>query len=122
MTHFQAPDQSTADIIVVSSNNIAYRLHKKNLSFHSGIFNDLLNMADGDSESQERLDGLPVIRLTEAKDARVTETAQILDIALPLVYNIPHPYVCSIVILGGCQLKDVQGICAHWPASSYHWR
>ena len=80
---FEVPD---ANLIIRSSDNINFRVHKSLLAMASPFFNDLLSLPQP-SES-EIVDGLSVVRLPESSEL----LNSLLSILYPVPTTMPNPY------------------------------
>ncbi|OCH91528.1 hypothetical protein OBBRIDRAFT_523500 [Obba rivulosa] len=90
-------DKSTADIILVTFDNVAFRVHSQLLSLASGFFEDMLSLPQPalDSESnmgvgdaQPLYDDLPLITLSERSGT--------LETLLRFLYPVPDPTLVQV--------------------------
>ncbi|TBU34045.1 hypothetical protein BD311DRAFT_747033 [Dichomitus squalens] len=88
---------SSADVVLYSSDNVVYKVHKLILAIASDFFRDMFDLpqptssSDSDSSApvtEEQVDGLPVIRMLESSKA--------LTPLLMLCYPLEEPVLTSI--------------------------
>ena len=96
-----------ANIILRSSDQVDFRVHKSVLAMSSPFFEDMLSLPQ--PPDGELVDGLPVIQLSE--------DAGLLNILVPLLYpisaNIPSSYEKVYPVLAACQKYDMASIQAN---------
>jgi hypothetical protein len=100
-------DMSDADIIIQSRDLINFRVHKSTLAMSSPFFEDMLSLPQPSDD--ERVDGLPVVRLPEE--------AEVLNSLLTMLYPIPsvmpNTYDKSLTLLAVSQKYDMVGVQSH---------
>jgi hypothetical protein len=93
-----------ADIIVRSSDQVNFRVHKSLLAMSSPFFEDLLSLPQPPDD--EIVDGLPVVQLSE--------DASLLNCLVSLLYPIPpvrpSSYEKVFALLVACQKYDMVSI------------
>jgi hypothetical protein len=93
-----------ANIVLRSSDQVEFRVHKSVLALSSPFFGDLLSLPQ--PPDGEFVDGLPVIQLSEDAD--------LLKILVPLLYPvspaIPNSYEKAFALLSACQKYDMVSI------------
>ncbi|KAH9174302.1 hypothetical protein EDB89DRAFT_564497 [Lactarius sanguifluus] len=100
-------DMPDASIIVRSSDQASFRVHKSVLAISSPFFKDLLSLPQPPDD--ELVDGLPVIQ--------VSEDAGLLNSLISLLYHIPHvvpsSYEKVFALLAVCQKYDMESVQSH---------
>ncbi|KAJ6592920.1 hypothetical protein B0H19DRAFT_1365207 [Mycena capillaripes] len=71
---FCAPD---ADITILSSDGVLFKLHRKNLEVHSDIFANAANATDAENDGD--------------KHVELSESAAVLDLLFQYMYRQPQP-------------------------------
>ena len=93
-----------ANIILRSSDQVNFRVHKSVLAMSSPFFKELLSLPQPPDD--ELIDGLPVIQLSE--------DAGLLDILVSLLYPIPpvipSSYEKVFALLAACQKYDMASV------------
>ena len=87
---FEVPD---ANIIIRSSDNIDFRVHKSLLAMASPFFKDLLSLPQ--PSDSEIVDGLPVVRLPESSEL----LNNLLSILYPVPTVMPNSYEKVLYLL-----------------------
>jgi len=94
-------DIPDADLILRSSDQVSFRVHKSVLAMSSPFFKDLLSLPQPTHD--EVVDGLPVVQ--------VPEDADLLNSLVSLLYPIcrvkPGPYEKVFVLLSACHKYDM---------------
>ena len=98
-------DLPDASIIIQSSNQINFRVHKSVLAMNSPFFKDMLSLPQPPND--ELIDGLPVVKLSE--------DASVLSNLLSLFYLQwrrvkPGSYEMVFALLAACQKYDMESI------------
>ena len=57
---------SDGSIVVVTADNVAFRVHKSILSRRSEVYNDLFSLPNADAAMAETMDGCPVVRVSDS--------------------------------------------------------
>ena len=97
-------DLSDASIIVRSSDQVDFRVHKSVLAVSSPFFKDLLSLpqpSDG-----EHVDGLPVVALPE--DAGLLNS--LISLLYPISPVIPDSYKKVFALLAVCQKYEMEEV------------
>ena len=93
-----------ASIIIRSSDQVNFRVHKSVLAMSSPFFKDLLSLPQ--PPGAEIVDGLPVVELPE--------NAGLLDSLIPLLYPIipaiPDSYQKVFALLAACQKYEIESV------------
>ena len=93
-----------ASIILRSSDQVNYRVHKSVLAMSSPFFKDLLSLPQPPDD--ELVDGLPVVQLPEDSD--------LLNVLISLLYPvppvIPSSYEKVFALLAACQKYDMVSV------------
>ena len=87
---FEVPD---ANIIIRSSDNIDFRVHKSLLAMASPFFKDLLSLPQ--PSDSEIVDGVPVVRLPESSEL----LNNLLSILYPVPTVMPNSYEKVLYLL-----------------------
>ena len=95
---------SDASIIVRSSDQVNFRVHKSLLAMSSSFFEDMLSLPQPPGD--ETLDGLPVVQLSE--DAGVLNC--LVSLLFPIPPVIPGSYQKVFALLAACQKYDMVSI------------
>ncbi len=93
-----------ANIIVRSSDQVNFRVHKSVFAISSPFFNDLLSLPQ--PPDGELVDGLPVIQLSE--DAGLLNS--LVSLLYPCSPVIPGSYEKVFALLAACQKYDMESI------------
>jgi len=96
-----------ADIILRSSDQATFRVHKSLLAVSSPFFEDLLSLPQPPED--QLVDGLPVVQLSE--DAGLLNSLVSLLYPVPLI--IPSSYEKVFALLAACQKYDMVSIQSH---------
>jgi BTB/POZ domain len=91
---FEVPD---ANLIIRSSDNVNFRVHKSLLAMVSPFFKDLLSLpqpSDG-----EIIDGLPVVQLPECSELLMC----LISILYPVRTVMPNSHEKVLYVLATCQ-------------------
>ena len=98
-------DVPEASIILRSSDQVNFRVHKSVLAMSSPFFKDLLSLPQPLAPDAE-IDGLPVIELPE--------NAGLLDSLIPFLYPItpviPDSYQKVFALLAACQKYEIESV------------
>ena len=97
LSPFEPLDVPDANLIIRSSDNIDFRVHKPLLAMVSPFFRDLLSLpqpSDG-----EIVQGLPVVRLPESSEL----LNSLLSILYPVPAVMPSSYEKVFYVLATCQ-------------------
>ncbi|KAH8985658.1 hypothetical protein EDB86DRAFT_2328525 [Lactarius hatsudake] len=108
-------DVPDANIIIRSSDQVKFRVHKSLLSVLSPFFNDRLSLPkppDG-----EPVDGPPVIQFSE--DADLLNT--LVSLLCPISPYIPNSYEHAFALLAACQGYDMVSIRSYIRAEIKRW-
>ncbi|KAH9021289.1 hypothetical protein EDB85DRAFT_432321 [Lactarius pseudohatsudake] len=97
-SHLKVPD---ANIIVRSSDQVNFRVHKSLLAMSSPFFDDLLSLPQ--PPDGEIVDGLPVVQLSE--DA--SSLNSLVSLLYPAPPVIPSSYEKVFALLAACQKYDM---------------
>ncbi|KAI9442000.1 hypothetical protein BJY52DRAFT_1216947 [Lactarius psammicola] len=97
-------DIPDADVIVRSSDQVNFRVHKSVLAMSSPFFKDLLSLPQ--PPDGEAVDGLPVIQLSE--DAGLLNS--LLSLFYPVSPVIPGSYEKVFALLAACQKYDMESV------------
>ncbi|KAI9435057.1 hypothetical protein H4582DRAFT_1781789, partial [Lactarius indigo] len=98
---FKAPD---ANIIVRSSDQVNFHVHKSLLTMSSPFFDDLLSLSQ--PPDGETVDGLPVVQLSEDADL----LNSLISLIYPVSPIIPSSYEKVFALLAACQKYDMVSI------------
>ena len=90
-----------ADIILQSSDSANFRVHKSILVSSSQVFEDMLSLPQPSSD--DTVDGLPVVRLSE--DAEIVRA--LITVLYPIRTEIPSSYERVLALLGAAQKYDM---------------
>ncbi len=97
-------DTPDADIILRSSDQVPFRVHKMLLVMSSPFFKDLLSLpqpTDG-----ELVDGIPVVQLSE----RAGLLTSLVSFFYPIDPIVPDSYEKAFALLAACQKYDMESI------------
>ncbi|KAF8472369.1 hypothetical protein DFH94DRAFT_620850, partial [Russula ochroleuca] len=98
---FNVPD---ANLIIRSSDNVNFRVHKSVLAIVSPFFKDLLSLPQpNDSES---VDGLPVVESSEDSDL----LNSLVSILYPVDTVVPNSYDKVLNLLAACQKYEMTSV------------
>ena len=100
-------DVSDASIIVRSSNQVDFRVHKSVLAMSSPFFADMLSLPQPPDD--ETVDGLPVVQLSE--DSGLLNC--LFSLLYPVSPIIPSSYEKVFALLAACQKYDMVSIQSH---------
>ncbi|KAH9014702.1 hypothetical protein EDB85DRAFT_2157227 [Lactarius pseudohatsudake] len=100
-------DMPDASIIVRSSDQATFRVHKSVLAMSSPFFKDLLSLPQPPDD--ELVDGLPVIQLSE--DAGLLNS--LISMLYPIPYVVPSSYEKVFALLAACQKYDMESVQSH---------
>ncbi|KAI0301730.1 hypothetical protein B0F90DRAFT_1592731, partial [Multifurca ochricompacta] len=95
---------SGADIIVQSSDNVNFRIHKSILASSSEFFRDMFSLPQPSND--ETLDGLPVLHLSE--DAGLVRA--LITLLYPIPSEIPSSYDRLLALLAAAGKYDMFAI------------
>ncbi|KAH8985597.1 hypothetical protein EDB86DRAFT_2326077 [Lactarius hatsudake] len=95
-------DTPDANIIVRSSDNVDFHVHKSLLAMSSPFFKDLLSLPQPPDD--ELIDGLPVIQLSENADL----LNSLISLLYPISPVIPDSYEKVFALLAACQKYDME--------------
>ncbi|KAH9168001.1 hypothetical protein EDB89DRAFT_2074370 [Lactarius sanguifluus] len=112
LSRLNVPD---ANIIIRSSDQVNFRVHKSLLAMSSSFFDDLLSPPqplDG-----EFVDGLPVIQLSEDADL----LNSLVSLLYPISPYIPDSYEKAFALLAACQKYDMVSIQSYIRAEIRRW-
>ncbi|KAH9017243.1 hypothetical protein EDB85DRAFT_2096539 [Lactarius pseudohatsudake] len=98
---FDIPD---ANIVVRSSDQVNFPVHKSVLAMSSPFFKDLLSLPQPPDD--ELVDGLPVIQLSE--DAGLLNS--LISLLYPISPAIPDSYEKVFALLAACQKYDMESV------------
>jgi hypothetical protein len=90
-----------ANIIVQSSDQATFRVHKSLLAMSSPFFEDLLSLPQPPDD--ELVDGLPVVQLSE--DAGLLNS--LISLLYPIAPIVPSSYEKVFALLAACQKYDM---------------
>ena len=93
-----------ANIIVRSSDQVNFRLHKSVLAVSSPFFNDLLSLPQ--PPDAEIIDGLPVVALPEDADL----LNSLISLLYPISPMIPNSYQVVFALLAVCQKYEMESV------------
>ena len=93
-----------ANIIVRSSDQVNFRLHKSVLAVSSPFFNDLLSLPQ--PPDAEIIDGLPVVALPEDADL----LNSLISLLYPISPMIPNSYQEVFALLAVCQKYEMESV------------
>ncbi len=97
-------DTPDANIIVRSSDQASFRVHKSLLAMSSPFFKDLLSLPQPPDD--ELVDGLPVIQLPE--DAGLLNS--LISLLYPIPPVVPGSYEKVFALLAACQKYDMESV------------
>ncbi|KAH9058207.1 hypothetical protein EDB87DRAFT_1578199 [Lactarius vividus] len=100
-SYFDIPD---ANIIIRSSDQLNYLVHKSLLTMSSPFFKDLLSLPQPPDD--ELVEGLPVIQLSEDADL----LNSLISLLYPIPSVIPDSYEKVFALLAACQKYDMESI------------
>ncbi|KAI9441871.1 hypothetical protein H4582DRAFT_1421708 [Lactarius indigo] len=100
-------DMPDASIIVRSSDQATFRVHKSVLAMSSPFFKDLLSLPQPPDD--ELVDGLPVIQLSE--DAGLLNS--LISLLYPIPHVVPSSYEKVFALLAACQKYDMESVQSH---------
>ncbi|KAI9441876.1 hypothetical protein H4582DRAFT_1421842 [Lactarius indigo] len=109
-------DVPDANIIIRSSDQVNFRVHKSLLSMSSPFFSDLLSLPQ--PPDGELADGLPVIQLSEDADL----LNSLLSFLYPISPYMPGSYGHAFPLLAACQKYDMVSIQSYIRAEIKRWR
>jgi BTB/POZ domain len=89
-----------ADLIIQSSDFVEFRIHKSMLAFSSQVFRDMFSLPQ---PSNEIVDGLPVLRLSE--DAELVRA--LITVLYPIPSELPATYDRVVSLLATAQKYDM---------------
>ncbi|KAH8985660.1 hypothetical protein EDB86DRAFT_2328468 [Lactarius hatsudake] len=104
-----------ANIIIRSSDQVKFRVHKSLLSVLSPFFNDRLSLPQ--PPDGEPVDGLPVIQLSEDADL----LNSLVSLLCPISPYIPNSYKHAFALLAACQGYDMVSIRSYIRAQIKRW-
>ncbi|KAI9436799.1 hypothetical protein BJY52DRAFT_1158748 [Lactarius psammicola] len=93
-----------ASIIIRSSDQVNFRVHKSVLAISSPFFKDLLSLPQPPDD--ELIDGLPVITLSEGADL----LNSLISLLYPMSPVIPSSYEKVFALLAACQKYDMESV------------
>ena len=93
-----------ASIIVRSSDQVNFRVHKSVLAISSPFFKDLLTLPQPPDE--ELIDGLPVVTLSEGADL----LNSLISFLYPMSPVIPSSFEKVFALLAACQKYDMESV------------
>jgi len=97
-------DMPEASIILRSSDQVDFRVHKSVLALSSPFFKDLLSLPQ--PPDAEIVDGLPVVELPE--DASLLNS--LISLLYPITPVIPDSYQQAFALLAVCQKYDMDSV------------
>ncbi|KAH9010892.1 hypothetical protein EDB85DRAFT_2125685, partial [Lactarius pseudohatsudake] len=97
-------DIPDANIIVRSSDQVNFPVHKTLLAMSSSFFKDLLSLPQPPDD--ELVDGLPVIQLSEDADL----LNSLISLLYPIPPVIPSSYEKVFALLAACQKYDMESV------------
>ena len=97
-------DLPDANIIVRSSDQVNFRVHKSVLAVSSPFFKDLLSLPQ--PHDAEIIDGLPVVALPE--DAGLLNS--LISLLYPITPIIPDSYQKVFALLAACQKYEMESV------------
>ncbi|KAH9053912.1 hypothetical protein EDB87DRAFT_145811 [Lactarius vividus] len=104
-----------ANIIIRSSDQVNFRVHKSLLAMSSPFFEDLLSPPQ--PPDGELVDGLPVIQLSEDADL----LHSLVSLLYPISPYIPDSYEKAFALLAACQKYDMVPIQSYIRAEIKRW-
>jgi len=107
-------DLPEANIIIQSSDQVNFRVHKSVLAMSSPFFNDLLSLPQ--PPDGELIDGLPVVRLSE--DAGLLKS--LVSLLYPIAPVVPGFYEKGFALLAACQKYDMTSVQSYIRAEIKH--
>ncbi|KAH8977945.1 hypothetical protein EDB92DRAFT_669091 [Lactarius akahatsu] len=111
-SRLKVPD---ANIIIRSSDQVDFGIHKSLLAMSSPFFEDLLSSPQ--PPDGELVDGLPVIQLSEDADL----LNSLLSLLYPISPYIPDSYEKAFALLAACQKYDMVSIQSYIHAEIKRW-
>ncbi|KAH9021004.1 hypothetical protein EDB85DRAFT_1872096 [Lactarius pseudohatsudake] len=108
-------DVPDANIIIRSSDQVKFRVHKSLLSMSSPFFNDLLSLPQ--PPDGELVDGLPVVQLSEDADL----LNSLVSLLYPISPYIPNSYEHTFALLAACQKYDMVSIQSYIRGEIKRW-
>ncbi|KAI9435056.1 hypothetical protein H4582DRAFT_1786642, partial [Lactarius indigo] len=93
-----------ANIVLRSSDQVNFRVHKSLLAMSSPFFDDLLSLPQ--PPDGETVDGLPVVQLSEDADL----LNSLVSLIYPVPPVIPGSYEKVFALLAACQKYDMESI------------
>ncbi|KAI9445819.1 hypothetical protein BJY52DRAFT_1127965 [Lactarius psammicola] len=93
-----------ASIIVRSSDQVNFRVHKPVLAISSPFFKDLLSLPQPPDD--ELVDGLPVVTLSEGADL----LNSLISLLYPMSPVVPSSYEKVFALLAACQKYDMESV------------
>jgi hypothetical protein len=97
-------DLPEASIILRSSDQVNFRIHKPVLAMSSPFFQDLLSLPQPPDD--ELVDGLPVVTLSEDADL----LNSLISLLYPISPVIPDSYEKVFALLAACQKYDMEPV------------
>ena len=107
-------DLDDANIIVRSSDQVNFRVHKSVLAVSSPFFKDLLSLPQ--PPDAEIVDGLPVVPLPE--DAGLLNS--LISLLYPITPMIPDSYQKVFALLAVCQKYELESVQSNIRSAIYH--
>jgi len=89
-----------ADLIIQSSDFVKFRIHKSMLAFSSQVFRDIFSLPQ---PSNEIVDGLPVLRLSEDAES----VRALITVLYPIPSELPATYDRVLSLLAAAQKYDM---------------
>ena len=103
-----------ASIIVRSSDQANFRVHKSVLAMSSPFFKDLLSLPQ--PPDGEIVDGLPVVELPEDADL----LNSLISLFYPITPVIPNSYQKVFALLAVCQKYEMESVQSNIRSAIYH--
>ena len=97
-------DVPDANIILRSSDQVNFRVHKPLLAMSSPFFKDLLSLPQPSGD--ELVDGLPIVQLSEDADL----LNSLISLLYPIRHVKPDSYEKVFALLNACQKYDMESI------------
>ena len=97
-------DRREADIVIRSSDNTNFLVHKAILASSSSVFGDMFSLPQ--SPNSETIDGLPVVDISE--DAELVRS--LITILYPIPSEIPGSYDRILALLAAAQKYDMDAV------------
>ncbi|KAF8262687.1 hypothetical protein EI94DRAFT_1517841, partial [Lactarius quietus] len=94
-------DASQADVIVRSSDDVDFLVHKSILACSSPVFNDMFSLPQ--PSNNEAVDGLPMVKLAE--DAEIVRA--LITTIYPIPSELPTSYDRILGLLAAAQKYDM---------------